>query len=220
MLFDLIVKRCMRPEYASQFKHPKGLMGRVISYVMTRHNFFVYATIEQYAEFREGEKALEIGFGPGVGLAHYLSSYGATFHGIDISRLMYREASRRCGRHVKAGRLSLYHGDFLEAALPTRDYDTVFFANVHYFWDDLTKAFTRIRDHLAPTGKLVFYMSNKSLLYKNPVADSGHFIKYDASFVLERLRESGFADIASNPVVNETGDFLVITARTARTAKS
>ena len=89
------------PQFASQFLKPKGLIGICVSRVMKDNNFFVYPGIEQYANFQNDNKILEIGFGPGIGINYYLNKYDFTIDGIDFSRLMVNEAKKRNRKYSK-----------------------------------------------------------------------------------------------------------------------
>lgn len=213
---NLLTKICFNPAFAPQFKNPSGILGALVSKVMRENNFFVYPAIEEYADFRENQRVLEIGYGPGVGIAYFLNNHRIKLDGIDCSRMMHAEASRRNRRHVRSGALTLHHAEFETFDFQGAPYDQVVFANVIYFWEDLAGVFRKINSILAPGGKLVFYMSDKRLLDKNPVADNPLFIKYTADFVVGALEEAGFANVASNSVINPNNEFLIVRADKAR----
>jgi SAM-dependent methyltransferase len=210
---NILTKFCFNPLFAPQFLKPQGLFGMLVSKVMRDNNFFVYPGIEQHADFRDNERILEIGYGPGVGIDYFLNKYRVQIDGVDFSKMMFLEASKRNKAHIKNGSLKLYHGDF-ESFLPERGaYDHVIFANVIYFWADLHGIFKKIHTLLTPDGTLVFYMSNKGLLDKNRVADNPLFIKYTDSYVTGVLAEAQFTDISTHSIVNQNNEFLIVKAK-------
>jgi SAM-dependent methyltransferase len=200
----------MHPVFAPQFRKPTGVFGHLAARYMIKHNSFVYEGIERFAGFESGMAVLEIGFGPGIGLRFFLDRYDIELDGIDFSPLMQRKARRKNKAALDSGRLRLFLGDLLSDGSALRTYDRVIFANVLYFWDDLDTAFSIIKARLRPGGKLVFYMSNKSRLEKNPLTSGPVFNRYDRREVLDSLGRVGFREARANEIVDDSGDFLVI----------
>jgi SAM-dependent methyltransferase len=199
------------PRFASQFLKPAGLIGIFISQVMKDNNFFVYPSIEQYADFQSNNKILEIGFGPGLGIKYYLDKYEITIDGIDFSKLMVNETRKSNSKFIKNGQLKLFYNDFIDHAF-TEFYDRIIFANTIYFWKDLLLVFNKIHSLLTENGKLIFYMSNKQLLDKNKVANNPLFIKYTVEFVYEILQKSKFINIKINSIINPNYEYLIVSA--------
>lgn len=142
----------MHPVFAPHFRKPRGLLGLLAARYMLKRNGFVYESIEAFADFRDGQSVLEIGYGPGYGLGYLLSRHGISLDGIDFSPLMFRKASRANRAFIEAGRLRLRCGDILADGSELGIYDRVVFANVLYFWDDLDAAFSAIKARLARVG--------------------------------------------------------------------
>jgi SAM-dependent methyltransferase len=213
---NALTKLFFNPIFAPQFKNPKGIPGALVSKVMRDNNFFVYPGIERHADFRDGQRVLEIGYGPGTGIEYFLSKYALEIDGIDVSRLMYREASKRNRRAIARGSLRLYHGVFETYPCGDNAYDRIIFANVVYFWDDLNAVFGKIRASLKPGGILAFYMSDKTALDKNPVADNPVFIKYTVKDVCAVLERARFSDVRANGIVDGANGYVVISAAKAQ----
>ena len=199
------------PQFASQFLKPKGLIGICVSRVMKDNNFFVYPGIEQYANFQNDNKILEIGFGPGIGINYYLNKYDFTIDGIDFSRLMVNEAKKRNRKFITKGCLKLIYDDFIEHIFEDK-YDRIIFANTIYFWEDLLLVFSKINKLLSANGQLIFYMSNKQLLDKNKVANNPLFIKYTVEYVHEIIQKANFKNIIINSIINSNNEYLVVSA--------
>jgi SAM-dependent methyltransferase len=202
----------MHPVFAPHFKKPRGLFGLLAARYMLKRNGFVYQGIERFAEFSDGLSVLEIGYGPGYGLGYLLSKHAIAIDGIDFSPLMFRKATRANRSFIEAGRLRLRCGDILAEGKELGSYDRVVFANVLYFWDDLDAAFTAVKARLAPGGRLVFYMSNKSRLEKGALTSAPVFHHYDSKEVMGSLERSGFRDVEEHRIVDDSGDFLIVTA--------
>jgi SAM-dependent methyltransferase len=202
----------MHPMFAPHFRKPVGIFGLFAARFMEKNNGFVYPGIDEWGDFRDGLKALEIGYGPGVGLGYFLDKYELRMDGIDFSPLMRRRASRRNGKHLRSGRLRVLLGDIARDDLPLGAYDRVIFANVLYFWDDLDAVFAKIRGLLAPAGSLVFYMSSKRRLENRALTSAPAFRHYDSAEVAASLARAGFRRVAEHRILDDSGDFLVLRA--------
>jgi SAM-dependent methyltransferase len=202
----------MHPMFAPHFRKPVGLFGLFAARFMEKNNGFVYPAIDEYGDFGDVKRILEIGYGPGVGLGYFLEKYDVRVDGVDFSPLMRKRATRRNRKHLRSGRLRVLLGDIGEDGLALDVYDRVVFANVLYFWDDLDAVFRKIKGLLAPGGSLVFYMSGKRRLESRALTRAPEFHRYDSSEVAASLRRSGFSSVAEHRILDDSGDFLVMRA--------
>lgn len=186
----------MLPKFiANQFKKPTGLLGILSSRVMVRKNKQIYLRLTGDLDLQPGDKLLEIGYGPGIGIRMVIEKCpGCTVSGIDFSQLMYKRAGRYNKVYIEAGRVELQFGDFLETPSLYSDYDKIFCVNVVYFWSDLSKAFEKILSMLRERGSFHIYMMDKSMLQEKHAPDSV-FNKYSIEQVLEALKTAGFFTI-------------------------
>jgi cyclopropane fatty-acyl-phospholipid synthase-like methyltransferase len=98
---------------AMQFKKPSGLFGMFSSNVMIKGNKAKYESIIKYLDLQPGDKLLEIGYGPGVGINMIAKACtSCTIHGIDFSNLMYRRASKYNKQYIENSTMLLQYGDF------------------------------------------------------------------------------------------------------------
>lgn len=179
-----------------QFRRPDGFLGKIISGLMKKGNRPVYENLIEYMEIKQGEKMLEIGYGPGLGIDLILTGFpSVSINGVDFSELMYKEASERNKKLIEGGRVKLQYGDFLEAAVDGKDFDRVYFTNVIYFWNDIQKPFEKIYSLLKKGGSVNFYMAGKDYLEKQMITNQETFNKYSIEQVKDTLTAAGFINI-------------------------
>ncbi len=188
---------------AQQFRKPTGFFGSLAGKLMAKGNLPAIIETTTRLEIDDTDTILEIGYGPGLGLAHILSTnLKCTMKGIDFSELMYKIASKRNRKFIQENRLELLKGDFLTYDLSQSSFSKVFGVNVIYFWPDLQVAALKIRKILKPSGKAVLYMSHKDDLVKIGFTKTDVFFKYDIETALSAFKNGGFTDIASVECTN------------------
>src|SRR5215204_1732821 len=101
---------------ARQFGHPSGLVGRLVGRMMARgnagFNTWVVQSLRERLDPDALTQVLELGPGPGVGLACLLDAFPrAQVWGVDQSSTMLSQARRHNAPAVREGRLQLVHGD-------------------------------------------------------------------------------------------------------------
>lgn len=100
-------------------------------------------------------RVVELGPGPGIALAHTLTTFpNARVWGIDLSPEMLAQSRKHNLGAVQAGRLTLLRDDAasLSGLAPV---DLVYAAHVLYFWHLPGQELARIRAALRPGGSLV-----------------------------------------------------------------
>lgn len=114
-------------------------------------------------EIQPEDHVLEIGFGPGLAIekAAQLASQGKVL-GIDHSKLMLRQASRRNYEAIGQGRVDLRLGSAED--LPTLGYlfDKVFAVNVFMFWKDPVTVLRSIRGVMKPGGTVALTLQPRN----------------------------------------------------------
>lgn len=79
-----------------QFSHPRGRLGSLVGYLMAHSNREINGWTVSVLNIGAGDRVLEIGCGPGVGLAEALRRANKGFvAAIDPSEVMIRQASQR-----------------------------------------------------------------------------------------------------------------------------
>ena len=180
-----------------QFKKPTGFYGRIISRLMISGNKHAYNTLIPLLNINSKDKILEIGYGPGVGINMIARQYDTDeIYGLDYSGLMLKSASERNSQHIRNGRVHLMLGDFLEAEIPSIDFDKIFCLNVIYFWDDLEKPFKRVYSLLKKGGAFCIFMQKSDNLEKAKFTKDDIFNKYSIGQVFAALEYAGFKEIS------------------------
>jgi len=178
---------------AAQFKKPSGLFGMFSSNIMIKGNKINYEKLIRDLDLQPGDKLLEIGYGPGVGINMIAKACtSCTIHGIDFSKLMYRKARKYNKQYLDNNAMLLQYGDFLKTAVVSNEYDKIFCLNVVYFWNELQEPFRKVLSLLKAGGAFHIYMANRDALKKAP---DTVFNKYSIEQVVEALKSVGFGNV-------------------------
>lgn len=177
-----------------QLRNPTGNSGLVVAWLMRLFNHVPNRAAVDALEVGPDHTVLDLGFGPGQatqGLAK-LASNGKVF-GIDQSRLMLEQASKRNRQAIKDGRISLSQGVF--TALPYADasFDRILAVNVIYFWYDMPGVLKEIRRVLRAKGRLVIYATDKISMQHWAFAGSETHRHFDAAGMRAIFNGSEFA---------------------------
>ena len=137
-----------------QLSNPTGLFGRIIRWLMNRHN----ATINEYAvqqlELSSSDRVLEIGFGGGVSLPRLIK--GAAFvGGIDLSKDVIESAKVQFSSAIASGNADFREGAVEAIPFGTAAFEKVCTVNTVYFWRSLDTGLAEIRRVLSPGGRVV-----------------------------------------------------------------
>ena len=196
---------------AHQARKPEGDVGRRVGEVMAQRNVEPYAFAFQCLHLQPTDRVLEIGFGPGEGIAEAVRLAPQGFvAGVDISETMLTMAEERNRRAILEEQVELRLGD--AAAMPFADesFDKVFSVNVFHFWNDPSRELAECRRVLKPGGRIVFFLTHPSSWFPG-AAESGIFYAREAEEVAAILRDAGFRDVNHQtfPMAEERKGFAV-----------
>jgi SAM-dependent methyltransferase len=130
-----------------QFSDPRGALGRLAGRAMARSNVEANAWAAELLVLRAGDRVLDLGCGPGAGLAAAAAAHpGVVAVGVDRSPVMVAMARGRVD-DVREGSAE---------ALPLRDgsIDAAFAVNVVQFLDSPAAAIEELARVLAPGGRV------------------------------------------------------------------
>jgi SAM-dependent methyltransferase len=177
----------------SQFGHPRGALGWGAGWLMSKRVGNVQRTLAtvDLLELRPGDRVLELGHGPGVGVERALAVVGRDGRvvGLERSATMRSMTARRNRTAIREGRLSLQVGD---AAAPPADlggFDAIFSSNVWLFWSDPVAVLRAYHGHLVPGGRM-------AVTFRPPHPDAGPVEALAAGErIAAQLDEAGYADV-------------------------
>jgi ubiquinone/menaquinone biosynthesis C-methylase UbiE len=123
------------------FGRPQGLLGRHIVWVVG------------LLDIRPDDRVLEIGFGPGVGIA-LLAKQVRVVTGVEPSNAMMRQARRRNDAAIRQGLVELHQASADRLPLADASFDKVFAINSMQVWPDPTAGLREVSRVLKPRGRL------------------------------------------------------------------
>jgi SAM-dependent methyltransferase len=153
----LATVRVLDRDVVGQAHRPRSAAGRVTAWEMAHRpsNRQRSAWAVSLLEVRPTDWVLEIGFGPGVAIAHLVRAGAGHVSGIDHSGVMLRQAAKRNAAAIRAGRVTLVRAS-VEQIPPALagPFDAVLAVNSLGFWPEPARQLAELRRRLAPDGRI------------------------------------------------------------------
>lgn len=184
---------------APQLRKPEGALGREVAEVMARKNNEAIAFTLDCLDVKQTDRVLEIGFGPGEGIAQAAQLARDGFvSGIDFSPEMLAMAEERNRRAVMQEQVELTLGE--AALLPYEDayFEKIFAVNVFHFWTEPARELAECLRVLRPGGRIAFFMAYPAS-WRPGIRESGVFVAREPQDVERELAAAGFTDCESRP---------------------
>lgn len=173
-----------------QFARPSGVLGWLVGHLLALKNRGRSEWVRSLLNVRPGDHVLEIGFGPGVDILRVSEAVEHGFvAGIDPSREMVRQASKRNAVAVEAGLVELLCASAERIPYPAESFDKVFAINSLQFCADLPRALHEIHRTLKPGGAVSVAIQPRSAGATERTVD-----EVDA-MLQASLREAGFSSL-------------------------
>ena len=140
---------------ASQFEHPRGMLGRMTGWIMAHRpsNRDRNRWTVDLLDIQPHDCVLEVGCGPGLALEGCLArATDGLVIGLDHSETMLQQAAARNRIALLAGRLQLRQGSAETLRCSSEQFDKIFSVNVVQFLDDRPSLFAAFFDRLKPNG--------------------------------------------------------------------
>ncbi|HEX2086077.1 MAG TPA: class I SAM-dependent methyltransferase [Solirubrobacteraceae bacterium] len=179
----------LRRRLAAQLGRPTGAFGRVVAAALNRGNRPANRRAVELLGVEPGQRALDVGFGGGVGLAALLAAGAGTVAGVEVSSDMVARARRRFGERVDAR-----DGSVESIPFPDASFDRVLTVHTIYFWPDAAAGARELLRVIAPGGRLVVAFMRGEEMRKQKIHEHG-FSFYEAADVAALLTGAGFAPV-------------------------
>ena len=178
---------------ARHLSRPQGLFGRLIGFLMNRHNARMNAFAVKQLSLGPDDHVLEIGFGGGATLPALIA--GAKFvAGVDRSADVVGWAKSKYAQAVAEGRAEFHEGHVETLPFTSASFGKVCTVNTVYFWKSLEAGFAEIRRVLVQDGRVVVgFLPKDRMARLNMPADI--FTLRAPEDVIAALNKCGFGDV-------------------------
>ncbi|MDQ3774117.1 MAG: class I SAM-dependent methyltransferase [Pseudomonadota bacterium] len=180
------------------FGRPKGGLGRLGGIIMARMNRKVAAWAIDLLAVHPSDRALEVGFGPGVGIQLLAESASSgQVVGVDPSKEMVEQAAVRNAKAIKANRVNLREGSVEQLPFEDAFFNSALAVNSMQVWPDAVAGLREIRRVLKTGGRIALAFTRHSGQPKSGLTDA----LVAADFRGARLTETddGFCVLATKP---------------------
>ena len=153
---------------------------------------------------------LEIGFGPGEGIAECVKLTPQGFvAGVDQSQTMLDMAQQRNHRAIMEEHVELTLGT--AASLPYADesFDKLFAVNVFHFWEHPAVELAECRRVLKKGGRVAFYVTDPAS-YIPGMDETGIFFPRTEQEIAQLLSSAGFQNVAHREEISTDGKGFVV----------
>jgi SAM-dependent methyltransferase len=172
-----------------QFGKPSGIPGRLVGWLRAVSNKKLSDWTVEKVNAQGTDRILEVGYGPGVALEQVADKLSTgMIAGVDYSDIMYRMGQKRNYRHIVGKKAVLRCGTIDDLGYPRMYFNTIYGANVHFFWKDPVKEFSKLRRLLRAEGKLL-------MVFQPRWAKTAGEIREIANACRLQLEQAGFLSV-------------------------
>lgn len=195
---------------ARQSRQPSGPTAAIYGRILDRDHRTINREAVRRLGLEPGSRALDVGFGGGVGLRNLLSGPARLVAGIDPSAEMVAGARRRFRADIEAGRLMVARASVDAIPFADASFDRALSVHTIYFWPDVDKGLRELARVLAPGGSLLLATATRDFMARLPYTRHG-FNLFDDDQLACALHEAGFLDVQ----VTRSGQRVFSSGRTA-----
>ena len=137
----------------SQFGAPTGPGGWLAAHLVARLTADANRWMVDCLEIGPGDRVLDVGCGPGLGVAYAAGAGAHRVVGVDASPIMVRHAGRRNRAAVRQGRVEIRRADALRLPYPDGAFTKVGSLNSLQFWASREAGLAELHRVLEPGGR-------------------------------------------------------------------
>ncbi len=196
--------------FFAQFGGPQGTLGVVAALVMAVENRKTNQRLVDLAGLHAGDRAIDVGCGPGMAVRHAARTPGVTVTGVDASA-----TSIAVARTLTASRAGLRFEVAGSDALPfaTGDFTVAWSMNSVHHWSDRQSGLRELHRVLEPGGRLV-------IGERRPSPDAGRWsppgMSDDAlDLLVGQIKAAGFDDVTTGEQIVGKDRFVAISCARA-----
>ena len=200
-------------ELASQLRHPNGAKGIEVADLMNETNISMTLHSIDRLNLLDNDSIMELGHGNCRHLPYILQQKNnLTYHGLDISELMNKEAKRINQQFVDRQQASFYLYDGQNIPFSDSCFDKVFTVNTIYFWVDPKFLISELYRVIKPNGMINITFCQQHYMKQQPQTQFG-FTLYDNEKIEQLIATTQFkiigSDTQTETVKSKIGDGLV-----------
>lgn len=146
----------------SQFGAPSGLRGWLAAHLVARLTADANRWMVDCLEVHRHDRVLDVGCGPGLGVACAAGAGAEQVVGVDTSPTMVRLARRRNRAAVRHGRVEIHRADALRLPFTDGAFTKVGSLNSFQFWASPAAGLAELHRVLAPSGRAAVVLMARS----------------------------------------------------------
>ena len=146
----------------SQFGAPTGPGGWLAAHLVARLTAEANRWMVDCLQVGPGDRVLDVGCGPGLGVAYAAGAGARRVVGVDASPVMVRHAGRRNRAAVRQGRVEIRRADALRLPFPDGAFTKVGSLNSLQFWASPASGLAELHRVLEPGGMVAVVLMARS----------------------------------------------------------
>ena len=188
----------LKVKFFNNTRKPTGILGKIMIIRMNiHHKNLVKWAIKNFPKMNPAS-ILDIGCGGGKNALELLKTYKkANLVAVDYSPVSVKNSKKTLSKEIKNNRCVVEEQNVLNMTLEKESFDLITAFETVYFWGDLNKAFSNVRNCLKENGKFIIIHENDGLIDNveelESMIDGLRLYKFEE--METALKEGGFSKI-------------------------
>lgn len=197
-----------KQNFFKQFSKPEGKLGHLVGWIMASKNKPRLRWGIEKLQAEPEHSILEIGFGPGsfIELMVKEQKHRGKISGIEISDVMYVQATRRNRNAILNDQVALHQASVENIPFADSCFDRIYTSNTSMFWPDPIENFKEVRRVLKDDGRFVLSLQPRWL-------KEDEAIKAEAEKIKQQMIDAGFNILDTDFKTMQPMMCLAITAK-------